>query len=811
MTVAGLHRQSRRLRWTRHAIAGATISLLANPVSAQEQTIERVYVDSVVVEGATRVAPAEVRIQGGIHAGDSIDYRDIQRAMHRLWRSGEYNDVRIDARDSPEANGITLAIVIEEHLLLNAIDFEGLEHVDGERIADTVGLALGEPARPAAIAEAIAMLRDELTAEGFVPVVTHRIERAEERATVARLVFEVSEGQRVAIAEVMFEGNTAFDDEQLRSVLDTREEGFFWFRTGRYDPAVLRDDVRQKLPDFYGQAGYIDFAVTADTIIVDPQSGKARLVVTLTEGAQYVLDEFDVEGNRRYSFDELSRYYRPGEQGLLAALGIGGGRTATGDRPVFDATAFREATAEVRRLYSNSGYMYAQVQSVIERTEADGAAAVRARWQIEEGNPAYINQVAIIGNTVTHEQVIRERISLLPGDVYSEDRLIQSYRSIQSLGFFRSPMPMPRMEPTEEGDVNITFEVEEQQTGSINFGASMGGSSIGIAGFVGYTQPNLFGRAKSGRLNLEFGTTTNNLEASYTDPAILESRWSGSFSLFSSTDRYYDFGEGERRRTGVGLRLGYPFPLDPRWTRVYAGYSIAETAYEPVDGSTGTIFDQPDALQSTVSAGLVRNTLDHPMFPTAGSRYSLDMEFNGGILGGDGQFQKYELATSTYIPLGAIGGQEPGSRPIRFTLGLTADAGVLGGDPTRFPFERFWMGGVQFGKPLRGYDETTITPDGFVDGDDDSVELTSRFGDAYLRLSGEYAMRFNDNLSVALFYDGGGVWDEPTEVDPTRLFRGAGVGLMIVTPFGPIGLDYAYGFDRDIPGWQLHFKFGQSF
>jgi outer membrane translocation and assembly module TamA len=91
------------------------------------------------------------------------------------------------------------------------------------------------------------------------------------------------------------------------------------------------------------------------------------------------------------------------------------------------------------------------------------------------------------------------------------------------------------------------------------------------------------------------------------------------------------------------------------------------------------------------------------------------------------------------------------------------------------------------------------------------IPLEERFGDAYLRLSAEYAIRFNDNLSVGLFYDAGNVYADPRDFDSTRLMRGAGVGVMLVTPFGPIGLDYAYGFDKTKPGWQLHFKFGQGF
>lgn len=798
--------------------AAVLLTVPVAPVAAQEQEQpqgpQRVIVDSIAVEGAVRQAPAEIQIVAGIHPGDQVGYREIQRALRRLWATGQFRDVRMEARATDQLAGaaVILVIAVEEQPIVSQITFEGLEHVDGDQVRDTVGLARGEPLDPARIAQAKTMIRDQLAQEGFAAGrIEHRIEPLPDRPNEVRLVFEVDEGRRVAIAEIDFVGNATFDEDRLLDVMSTGEEGFLWFQTGTYDPATVRQDLRQALPDFYGSWGFIDFAVTRDTLIVDPRSGKARLVVTVSEGPQYVLSDFEIQGNRRFSTEELTRYFDPDRGGLLGTLGLGRAARSVNGRPVFDATAFRDATAEVRRLYSNSGYLYAQVQPDVQRTELEGMPAVEAAWVVREGEPAYINRVAIVGNTVTHEQVIRDRIVLLPGDVYSEDRLIQSYRSISALGFFQTPMPLPRMEPTEDGDVDVTFEVAERQTGSVNFGTAIGGSTIGIAGFLGYDQPNLFGKAKSGHLRWEFGRYSNNFEARYADPAILDSRWSGSVSLFSARDRFFSFGEGERRRTGVGLRVGYPFPLDPRWTRFYVGYSIAETSYEAAAGQTGTIFNQPNALQSTASTGLTRSTLDHPIFPTIGSRQSLDLEFNGGPLGGDGDFQKYEASTSWFVPVGSLGGDQPGARPVRFTIGLAADAGVLMGDPSRFPFERFWMGGVQFGRPLRGYDETTVTPQGYIDRNAPGVALTSRFGDAYLRLSAEYAIRFNDNLSLGVFYDAGNVWEEPSTVDPTRLFRGAGVGLMLVTPFGPIGLDYAYGFDKTVPGWQLHFKFGQMF
>jgi outer membrane protein insertion porin family len=242
------------------------------------------------------------------------------------------------------------------------------------------------------------------------------------------------------------------------------------------------------------------------------------------------------------------------------------------------------------------------------------------------------------------------------------------------------------------------------------------------------------------------------------------------------------------------------------------GYSISRTSYEEFEEETaGTLFSLPPGVQSTVSLGLSRAALDHPLFPTVGTRTELNAEFNGGLLGGDGDFQKYTVSGEWYVPVGQFGGGGPGSRPIRLTLGLSAESGAIFGDASRFPFDRFWMGGVQFGRPLRGYEETTITPAGYIDRNAPGVALDSRFGDSYLRLSATYAVRFNDNISMGLFYDAGNVWRSPSEMNPTRLARGAGIGLSLVTPFGPLGLDYAYGFDKTVPGWQLHFKFGQGF
>ena len=236
---------------------------------------------------------------------------------------------------------------------------------------------------------------------------------------------------------------------------------------------------------------------------------------------------------------------------------------------------------------------------------------------------------------------------------------------------------------------------------------------------------------------------------------------------------------------------------------------LVEGLFNNVDDES--LFGLPPGTLSSFSIGITRRTLNHPLFPTAGSMQMWNTELNGGILGGAGDFVKHTAEAQWMIPVGGIGGD--GTRPggVQFSLGVNLRGGALYGDASRFPFESFWMGGVQFGQQLRGYDETSITPVGYFPERGSAISQIDRLGNAYFSATASYNMVLNSNIGLSAFYDVGNLWEGPEDLDTSQFFRGAGFGVQLVTPFGPIGLDYAYGFDKTEPGWQLHFKMGPQF
>lgn len=805
-------------RWERRATASPmsrrlfAFFLFALPLAraaAQDRTF---VVDSIAVSGNTRLTRSQVIGTSAILVGQPINYRDVQRAITTLFETGQFDDVTVE--QSSVGQRLVLSILVKERPLMDRWAVRGVEKLAEGPVKGRVKLTDNRPLDRPAIERARASIDSLYKKEGYYAarVAVHEVPQA---SGAVRVVFDVSEGSRVAIGQVVIQGNQHYPDQAVVNQMSSKPEGFWWFQKGKYDEQAVQQDIRERLPRWYASRGYLDFQVTGDSLVPDSVSGKAVLVLTVDEGRQYQVGHFEVDGNRRFSVDEVMPYFPFGPVGA-------DGLPADKATP-FNRAAWETATGKLQELYANYGYMYARViPEENRRTMPDGTPVVDLRWTVREGTPVTVNKVDIVGNDVTHERVIREAIVLLPGDLLRRDALIRSYQNVSNLNFFQQPLPTPDTRPAascgndpECPDLDVVFKVEEKHTGNINFGASLG-EGTGVGGFLGLEEPNLFGRAKQGSLRWQFGKNIQDFTLSFTDPAIRESRISGTLSLFDSRARYTVGDLGRRRQTGGSMRLGFPF-LGSRYTRLYGSYSFQRIRYTEGSVDLRARFNCNNCTRSTLGTSLLRDTRIGLPFPVGGTYTSAGLEVNGGVLGGTGNYRKLDFEGRWYAPLGSLGGNGQFGGGIRFVLGLTAKSGFIFGDAGPFFTELYTLGGVQFGVPLRGYDEFSITPNGYDPSASSNQASPDAFGKSFASFSVEAGARISQALYVSTFLDAGNVYRDARQWDPTRLFRGAGFGAAVISPLGPIGIDVGYGFDRvdafgkPTPGWQLHFKLGNFF
>ncbi|HSJ64032.1 MAG TPA: outer membrane protein assembly factor BamA [Gemmatimonadaceae bacterium] len=775
--------------------------------------------DTILVRGNSRVTDATILSSAGIQRGDTLNFVAIRKAIRDLYGTAQFDDVQVNCQIADDGATASLILTVQERLLLGDVAVEGVSRLSDRSVRDRVDLLVGRPLDPQEVSRVIQRIDSLYESSGYyLARISADTSMTGDRV---KLTFRIDEGRRLAVSGIEIEGNEKLSAHRVAKAMKTRPEGFWWFRRGEFDEDEFATDLGARIPEVYANEGFIDFQILRDTLEVDRERGKALLRIAVDEGERYRVGDFSVTGNRRFSAEEIQRFFpfeerTPSLTERMRGL-LGGGK----DSPegVFSQGQWDEATQRLNTAYYNEGYIRAQINPVVERTVGpDSLPAVDLRWEIFEGQPAIVNKVIIAGNDYTTEACIRDQIFILPGDVFNYDRLIRSYQNIQNLGFFEAPLPPPDTRPAnDKGDVDIIFNVKEKRTGSINFGASMG-QGTGVGGFLGLDQPNVFGQCKRVSLNWQFGRYINDFQLSYQDPAIRQSRISGTTSLYHTRSRYTIADLGRQTRIGGSLQLGFPVPWS-RFTRLYASYGAERVK------AGGGLFERDtsrllvqNGFRSTFGLTATHDTRIDLPFATAGGLQTVSAQFNGGPLGGDAKFSRYTGEFRAYAPLGQFGGERPGSQPGKFVFGLTARAGAVFGDVGPFLFsQKFALGGTQFGEMLRGYDEFSITPQGYVLGTSNFSARRESFGNAFFTTTAEVGLRLNQQFYTNIFFDAGNIWDRPGEFDPTRLFRGAGVGVALITPLGPLGLDWAYGFDRlDLignpdPKWQLHFRLGNIF
>jgi len=121
-------------------------------------------------------------------------------------------------------------------------------------------------------------------------------------------------------------------------------------------------------------------------------------------------------------------------------------------------------------------------------------------------------------------------------------------------------------------------------------------------------------------------------------------------------------------------------------------------------------------------------------------------------------------------------------------------------------YERFFAGGAN---TVRGYKERSIGPRDANTGDPIG-------GEAMLVGNAELTYPVFKNFKIAGFYDIGNVWHSTDKDIRAEDFKaGAGVGVRVKTPIGPVKVDLGYPLDKAHPDdkqkMRFHFSMTRGF
>ena len=478
------------------AMAGAMALVLivslaaATPASAQSYRF-----NAVSIQGNARVESGTILSYAGISRGQTVSGAQLNDAYQRLVNSGLFEAVEL------QPQGGTLVIKVTEYPTINVINIEGNRRLKDADLLSAIGSKARRIYSPAQAEEDAARIVDAYEARGRLAATVKPkiIRRTDNRVD---LVFEVIEGKVVEIERLSFVGNRRFSDGRLRRVLSTKQAGIFrqLIQRDSYDADRVEFD-KQVLRDFYLSRGYHR---------LPDQVGVQRVLAR----AQRLLHHLRCRGRAVLQVRQRQRRVR------------GRGRRRLGLRQklieirrgsTYTPSAVDNAIARMEGLALRQGLTFVRVDPRVTRNDAAGTLDIQ--FAIVRGPRIFVERIDIEGNATTLDRVIRTQFKTVEGDPFNPREIREAGERIRALGFFSNADVQARQGSASD-QVVVDVNVEEQNTGSLSFGATYG-ADAGVGLSLAFSETNFLGRGQG--LSFEV-TTTSGTQAyvfNFSEPNVL--------------------------------------------------------------------------------------------------------------------------------------------------------------------------------------------------------------------------------------------------------------------------------------------------
>ena len=752
--------------------------------------VRKVKIASIVVEGNEKSEASTIRLNSGLMVGKEISGEDIQQAIKNLWSLSLFSDIKILAANQT-ASGIDLIIRVKEYPRLRKVEIAGNDELEVEDIEKEIAVYRGMVITPYKLFKIQKTIKSQYLEEGFL-LAKVNVDTTSVGPGLVNVVIDIEEGEEVQIERIRFFGNEAFDDDDLKDAMDETQEDTWW-RSADFNPDLYAED-KEKIIMYCKENGYRDAEILRDSVYYSEDEKNIFIDIWIYEGPKYYFGDIKFSGNSIFQDVELA-----------AALDI-----RKGDD--YNQVKYNEGITErLQKMYYNQGYLFAQVQPL---ELPVGHDTLDITFNISEGHIVSVKEINIIGNTKTHEKVIRREFRLQPGDVFNSSRLERSIRDISILNYFSNVVPNVLLIDNDNQNVNLEVTVEEKSTDMANMSAGYSQrdgliGSIGLA-FNNFSLTHPFSGGDGQRLTFDwqFGKIYRSISIGFTEPWLFNSPTLVGFSIFNTRTGggYYPW---DRRDIGGSVHIGRRFQWPDNffrgdWIMRYSSSTISNIRDPELLTSYLRTGGFENVKQLSLTQIITRDSRNQPEFPTAGSVHSLSIQLAGGPLGGDAHYIKGIFNMEWYIPL-----------PFNFVLYSKNMYGVIENIKKNSVIlfgEYFYMGGsgLGFAESLRGYDDGQVGPvtaSGSPTGGKSMVKNS---------LELRFPIAPNPTIFGLFFLEGGNSWATIGQTDPFDLRRSVGAGVRLFMPMiGIIGIDFGYGFDhynalgKQEGQWKVHFQFGK--
>ena len=793
----------------RRLLSLALASALSLPAWGQT-ALTPFTVSDIRIDGLQRIGAGTVFTYLPVERGDTLDQGKAAEALRALYKTGFFQDVRLDRQ------GGILVITVVERPAINKLTISGNKDLKTEDLTKglkEIGLAEGETFNPLNLDRVTQELTRQYNNRGKYNVqITPTAERLDRNRV--NLTINIKEGKAAKIRHINLVGNETFAEKDITKAWESHTSNWLsWYkRDDQYSREKLSGDI-EKLNSWYLDRGFVDFNLESTQVAISADRKDMFLTAGISEGQAYNFADITVSGETilpKAEIETMVGFIKPGN--------------------VFSRSLLELATNAITARLANIGYAFARVNPVpaIDRDKR----TVAVDFQVQPGPRVNVRRIVFKGNTRTADVVLRREMRQFEGSWYSQAAIDRGKVRLDRLGYFEEVSVDNEPVPGTDDQVDVVYTVKETTSGSISAGVGYSQLS-GVNLSLQLSENNFLGTGNRLSTAVTRSSYQKRYDFSFVNPYFTDDGLSLGYNLWWREFDYSSFNVAQYSTNSGAFQVFLGVPLSESDSiSVMMGLDTNEIlAFE---GSTPTpLVDYVNAVgqrtfhswRAQVSWG--RDTRNNYFTPVVGGTQSLSAEI--ALPGSTVEYFKLQYDIAKYWPLNQalviktamnLGyGDSYGkkfSRNICFTAPTLVDTnndgiadtsvpGPAGSDPclssspdfkktvtaSGLPFfENFYAGGIASSGRVRGFMDNTLGPSWTSD-----YGYKQPLGGSFL-LAGSVETIFpklfdSPSARVSAFLDFGNVYDGYKNFSTSELRASVGVALLWRSPMGPLSISYA--------------------
>ncbi len=579
--------------------------------------------------------------------------------------------------------------------------------------------------------------------------------------------------EKIIFNKVPFKG-----ESKLSDIVNSRKGGL-------YEPRMVKLD-RILLTNYFKNYGFLNVQVR-DSVVLDRRTNRVTLYFKITLGRRYYFGGVRFSGVKAVKLKDLEPAFKE--------IRIG---------EPFQEAKISAAVRQVEDIYYNSGKPYVQIKTDY-LFEQD--SLIFLYLKIKENPTVYIEDIKYEGLHLVQKFLIRRELEIKKGDRYNRAALNKSQQNLYATGLFRYIRFSLEPDATDSTRAVLRILVQEKEARWVGFRLGVAhDQEIYFGNKVEFTlqggHRNLFGTGRSISLYLtpsfyyDFGNQKinnpdNRATLIFVEPWMFNTRTPGILQMSFEQYRPVNSAHFNIYRTSFDVRKRFS-----RGVEMNTGFS-ARLVDMLKEGEIDTTMIRPEQVNKSAVYAFsfyAKRDKRKNMFNPQNSSY-IDLNVSFSYSKGKNELQQNEV--NRYVTVVASWQRYQPFKPRILNIhkrGVVLATRIKMGAILE-PFgnkeipidDRFFAGGAT---SVRGYHEQLLGPALYYDENGKIKKAAG--GKALFVANAEFRIPLFWLFVLETFVDAGNVWAELNTVNPLEIKFTTGFGLALLTPLGPVRIDYGY-------------------